>query len=73
MLDDAMAESIIEKLQTGTPPMMDWRAFSDWISVEHSVVHMWLHRAYIPSVKIGRRRMVNLVQLVEQLKEGAES
>ena len=68
MIDEPITESISDKLQSGTPPMMEWRAFADWISVDHSVVHMWLHRAYIPSIKIGRRRLVNLVQLVEQLK-----
>lgn len=52
--------------------MMEWRAFADWISVDHSIMHMWLHRAYIPSIKIGRRRLVNLVQLVEQLKGEGE-
>lgn len=71
MIDDQVAERISENADW--PPMMDWRAFAEWIRVDESIVHMWLHRAYIPSIKIGRRRLVNLVQLVEQLKGEGES
>ncbi|GHD52480.1 hypothetical protein SAMN05216429_106137 [Marinobacter persicus] len=69
MVDDAITE--ISKKEDW-PPVMEWRAFADWIRVDHSIVHMWLHRAYIPSIRIGKRRMVNLVQLIEDLK-GQES
>ena len=63
MIDDQVAERISENADW--PPMMDWRAFAEWIRVDESIVH-------IPSLKVGRRRMVNLVQLVEKLKEGEE-
>ncbi|MBD3657807.1 MAG: DNA-binding protein [Marinobacter sp.] len=52
---------------------MEWRAFAEWCRVDESVVHMWVHRAYIPTVKVGRRRMVNLVKLINELKGDDES
>ena len=71
MLDDAITERISENADW--PPMMEWRAFAEWCRVDESVVHMWVHRAYIPTVKVGRRRMVNLVKLINDLKGDDES
>ena len=50
-----------------SPPVMPWREFADWIRMEAEVVENWVKRGYLPTVKIGRYRMVNVAQLVQQL------
>lgn len=50
-----------------SPPVMPWRDFADWICMEAEVVENWVKRGYLPTVKIGRYRMVNVAQLVQQL------
>ena len=54
----------------GWPPLMPWRQFADWIREDHAVVRGWIDKGYIPCVKIGRRRLVNVVQVIEALREG---
>lgn len=51
------------------PPVMPWREFADWIHMDdgHDVVEGWIKRGYLPTVKIGRHRMVNVAQLVQSL------
>lgn len=51
------------------PPVMPWREFADWIGMSdgHDVVEGWVKRGYLPTVKIGRYRMVNVAQLVQSL------
>lgn len=51
------------------PPLMAWPEFADWVHVEHGVFQAWMDRDYIPTVKIGKRRLVNVVALVDQLRE----
>ncbi|MFP3979479.1 hypothetical protein [Marinobacter sp. KMM 10035] len=66
MLEHSITERITENADW--PPLMEWRAFAQWCRVDESVMNMWVHRAYVPTVKIGKRRLVNLVRLVEDLK-----
>ncbi len=51
------------------PPVMPWRDFANWIHMDdgHDVVESWIKRGYLPTVKIGRYRMVNVVKLVQSL------
>ncbi len=49
------------------PPVMPWREFADWIQVGADTVEMWIKRGYLPTVKIGRYRMVNVALLTRQL------
>ncbi|KAF0802204.1 DNA-binding protein [Alloalcanivorax xenomutans] len=51
------------------PPMMAWSEFAEWIRQEPDVVRGWVDKGYLPTVKVGRRRMINVVLLVEQLRE----
>ncbi len=55
----------------GAPPLMPWESFVDWIGMsdEPRVVRSWIDRGYIPSVKVGRRVMVNVVALTRDLLE----
>ena len=53
------------------PPVMPWRQFADWIRMadEHDVVWGWIRNGYIPSHKVGKYVMVNVVLLTKQLME----
>lgn len=46
---------------------MPWRDFANWIQLSDDVVEHWVKRGYLPTVKIGRYRMVNIVLLTQQL------
>jgi len=48
---------------------MEWREFAEWVRVEAGVVEGWIKRAYIPTYKIGRHRMVDIVRLLRQMEE----
>ncbi|NVD34711.1 DNA-binding protein [Marinobacter lutaoensis] len=64
MIDDQVAERI---KQLNWPPMMEWREFADWVRVDQGAVEGWIRRAYLPTIKIGRHRMVNILVLLQQL------
>ena len=38
--------------------------------VTEGVVGGWMDNGYLPTVKVGRYQMINMVQLVENLKNG---
>jgi hypothetical protein len=59
-----------QKLQ-GAPPLMPWPKFAEWIGMgdEPIVVRSWVERGYLPSKKVGKRTMVNVARLVQQLLE----
>lgn len=56
--------------RTDWPPLMPWAEFADWIRVSPQVVRGWVDKGHLPTVQVGRRRMVNVVALVDQLREG---
>lgn len=66
MIDEQLAERIKD---LNWPPLMEWREFADWVRVEAGVVEGWIKRAYIPTYKIGRHRMVDIVRLLRQMEE----
>lgn len=49
---------------------MPWRKFADWIGMaeDHGVVDMWIKRGFLPSIRIGKYRMVNIALFVKQLE-----
>ncbi|NLY17084.1 MAG: DNA-binding protein [Gammaproteobacteria bacterium] len=49
------------------PPVMPWRDFASWICMSEDLVEHWVKRGYLPTVRIGRYRMVNVALLVQQL------
>lgn len=55
---------------TDWPPLMPWAEFAEWIRVSPQVVRGWVDKGHLPTVQVGRRRMVNVVALVDQLREG---
>ncbi|MGE8501441.1 MAG: DNA-binding protein [Pseudomonas sp.] len=50
---------------------MPWQKFAEWIGMgdEPIVVRTWIERNYLPSRKVGKRTMVNVALLHQQLLE----
>lgn len=46
-------------------------AFAKSLGVTNRTVEAWIARDLIPTVKIGKRRLVNLYQLKKNLESGA--
>lgn len=51
-------------------PFMTPDKFAQAIGLSKGVVGGWIDQGYIPTAKIGRYRMINMVVLVANLKEG---
>ncbi|MDT4826214.1 hypothetical protein FQZ97_595190 [compost metagenome] len=53
------------------PPLMPWRQFAIWIRMEEDQdrVRGWIDKGYLPTVRIGRHRMVNVALVVKNLLE----
>jgi hypothetical protein len=49
------------------PPLMTIENFAETVGVTPSVVDGWIKRDYIPTKKMGKRRLVNMVQLTISL------
>jgi hypothetical protein len=63
------AEGLDAQKLIGCPPLMPWQSFAEWIGMgdEPIVVRTWLERGYLPSLKVGKRLMVNVALLSKQL------
>jgi len=69
------------KTQTNIPPYLDtsnYPAFVPLLTIERyansvgvtpHVVEAWIKRGYIPTHKVGRRRLVNIIALIQELNE----
>lgn len=57
--------------EPGYPPLMSWTGFAEWIRMEPGVVKTWIELGHIPTTRIGKRRLVNVLALVDSLREGS--
>jgi hypothetical protein len=64
-----MEQQPIAPVPAPVPPLMAWREFADWIRMEHGVVQGWIESGYLPSVRIGKHRLVNIALLSKNLME----
>ncbi|MDI1278629.1 hypothetical protein, partial [Methylobacter sp.] len=51
-------------------PFMTPDKFAESIGLTKGVVGGWIDQGYLPTAKVGRYRMINMVVLVTNLKEG---
>ncbi len=51
------------------PPVMSRQSFADWIGVSDGVVRGWVERGEIQTVKVGKRRMINVLAFVQMVEE----
>ena len=65
----------VESLLVGTipfpvySPLLTMEKFAYTVGVTPDVVDGWVKRKYIPTVKIGIRRLINITALVNQLNK----
>ncbi|WP_348678074.1 hypothetical protein [Alcanivorax profundi] len=51
------------------PPVMSRESFAEWIGVSDGVVRGWVERREIPTVKVAKRRMINVLAFVQMVQE----
>ena len=51
-------------------PFIHPAKFADQLGLNFGVVGGWIDNGYLPTVKVGRYQMINLVLLTENLKQG---
>ncbi|WP_299776378.1 excisionase family DNA-binding protein [uncultured Pseudoteredinibacter sp.] len=54
------------------PPVMGQEQFATYCGTTKDTVRGWIQAGTLPSVKIGRQRLVNLSLLQDELKAGKE-
>lgn len=69
---DPSIEQVLEQTasQLFFIPFMTPDKFAESIGLSKGVVGGWIDQGYIPTAKIGRYRMINMVVLFANLKEG---
>lgn len=50
-------------------PVMAQERFADLIGIDLGVLQNWVNRGYLPTIKIGRHRLINLVVLARECSE----
>lgn len=65
----SVAPQIIINLNTSVPFMHPFN-FANDAGLSAGVVGGWIDNGYLPTVKVGRYQMINLVLLTENLKKG---
>lgn len=51
------------------PPVMSRQSFADWIGESDGVVRGWVERGEIETIKIGRKRLINVLAFVQMVEE----
>jgi hypothetical protein len=64
-----MEQQPITPAPAPVPPLMAWREFADWIRIDQGIVGGWIESGYIPSVRIGKHRLINVAKLSQSLLE----
>jgi excisionase family DNA binding protein len=59
-----MAESVTEQ----RVPVLTKERFADLVGVSVDVVRGWVARGLVPTVRLGRRRLINVAALQQELK-----
>jgi len=74
-VNDEPEQSEIKPVQIILPPVIFLPAihadkFAELNNLSPGIVSAWIDRAYIPTVRLGRYKMVNLAVMYEKLKNG---
>lgn len=51
-------------------PFCTHEAFADMVGVSHDTARGWYEMGTIPTAKIGRRRVINLARIMQDLAQG---
>lgn len=52
------------------PPVMTIDGFASWVCATNDTVRGWVQSGVLPSCKIGRRRYIDVVQFMSDLRKG---
>ena len=58
-VETEIASAVAKSIEQQPIAIMTPEKFSEAIGVSHMTVQGWINKGYVPTVKIGRRRMVN--------------
>lgn len=50
-------------------PLISQEQFSELVGLSQDVVRGWIDKGLIPTVKIGRRRLINVAKLTQEMME----
>ncbi|CAG0965095.1 hypothetical protein RHDC4_00930 [Rhodocyclaceae bacterium] len=63
----------VQAIQLPPVPVMEWVRFAESVGLPPDVIRGMLDKEHLPSIKIGKRRFVNLVLLTQMcLAEAGE-
>lgn len=54
------------------PPLMTVERFADAVGLRSEVVRGWVYADHIPTAKVGKYRLINIVALVSKLSSDEE-
>ncbi|TCO81112.1 hypothetical protein EV699_110138 [Plasticicumulans lactativorans] len=57
---------------TAFVPVMHKERFSELSGIELGVLDNWIDRGYVPTLKVGRHRLINLVLLMKECAEAGK-
>lgn len=66
---DLVPLQVIVHIETSVP-LMHPNDFAESVRRSNGVVGGWMDNGYLPTVKVGKYTMINLVLLTENLKKG---
>lgn len=52
-----------------TSPIVSQEQFSELVGLSPDVIRAWINRGLIPTVKIGKRRLINVAKLTQEMME----
>ncbi|MFT2112019.1 helix-turn-helix domain-containing protein [Marinomonas sp. 2405UD68-3] len=52
-----------------TSPIVSQEQFSELVGLSPDIVRAWINRGLIPTVKIGKRRLINVAKLTQEMME----
>ncbi|HQA25358.1 MAG TPA: hypothetical protein PK893_04260 [Candidatus Competibacteraceae bacterium] len=65
-------QQLLSSVVLPSVPVMEAGRFAELVGVSHDVVRGWIEKGYLPTVRMGRYRLVNIAVLTrEALQEGS--
>jgi len=65
-----MEQTVVNVNIETSVPIMHPDKFAEAVGRTPGVIGGWIDQGYLPTVKVGRYQMVNLVLLIDNLKQG---
>lgn len=66
-----VSDSVAKILGEYPLPIIHPKLFAERIGTSSGVVEGWTYKGYVPTIKIGKYRFINLVALAEMCRESA--